>query len=81
MAARVDSATAKVGEHRSELSTIATIARRKTAKLGYAIWEARVKRAECVLIELLDAPIRFGSIGLKDLVNHVRYVREIHQFA
>lgn len=74
---RLGAADRRVQEQRFDLLESAAIVRRKLGHLLYYVRTARTKRAEAIIKDLIDGPVRFGPIGLMDLVRRVKFVREI----
>jgi hypothetical protein len=78
-ASRLSAAERRVNEQRLVLLESAAIVRRNLGNLLYYVRTARIKRATAIIQDLIEGPVRFGSVGLMDIVRRVKFVREIDQ--
>jgi hypothetical protein len=74
---RLGAAERRVDEQRLNLLESAAIVRRKLGNLLHHVRSARTKRASAIIEDLIEGPVRFGPIGLGDLVRRTKIVREI----
>jgi hypothetical protein len=80
-AARLGAAERRVREQRFALLESCSVMRRRLGTVVYYLRTARVKRATVIFEDLIEGPVRFGSVGIMDLVRRVKFVRQIDQVA
>jgi hypothetical protein len=73
--ARLGAAERRVQDQRFALLESCSVIRRRLGTVVYYIRTARVKRATAIFEDLIEGPVRFGSVGLMDLVRRVKFVR------
>jgi hypothetical protein len=78
-AARLGAAERRVQEQRFALLDSCSVMRRRLGTVVYYLRTARVKRATAIIEDLIEGPVRFGSVGIMDLVRRVKFVRQIDQ--
>jgi hypothetical protein len=77
--ARLGAAERRVQEQRFALLECCSVMRRRLGTVVYYLRTARVKRATAIFEDLIEGPVRFGSVGIMDLVRRVKFVRQIDQ--
>jgi hypothetical protein len=79
MAARLGAAERRVQEQRFALLESCSVMRRRLGNVVYHLRAARVKRAKSIIEDLIEGPVRFGSVGLMDLVRRTKTVKHVDQ--